>query len=112
MLNDDLARRAGPSPSSSPQPLAGPDLFAWMALRRAHAGGVVRFEGTYFDSGRRIPCFLPSVFDELVEAGLLRLGDPDPVSPGRRRASLTSEGCARFTALNERNDQWVRRLMY
>lgn len=110
MPSEDAARRVGPPASPIPRPLAGPDLFAWLALRRAHAGGVARFEGSYFDSGRRVPCFLPDVFDELVEAGLLTLADPDWPG-GWRRAALTGEGLARFAALSERNSQWVHRPM-
>jgi hypothetical protein len=77
-------------------------LFAWMALRRVHAGGLARFEGRYYDSGRRVPCFLPGVFDELLETGLVTLADPDPDSAGLRRATLTCAGYARFVALSER----------
>ena len=101
-----------PSWRPIPRPLAGPDLYAWMALRRVHGGGVARFEGCYYDSGRRMPCFLPDVFDELAEAGLLTLAEPDPGTAGLRRAALTSEGCARLAALSERESQWARRPLH
>lgn len=80
--------------------LTGPALFTWMALRRVHAGGVSRFEGRYYDSGRRVPCFL--AFDTLIRAGLLTLSEPDPECPGLRRVALTREGHTQFAALNER----------
>lgn len=50
-------------------------------------------------------CFLPGVFHELVEAGLLTLAEPDPNWPGLRRATLTRDGRARFAALSERESQ-------
>jgi hypothetical protein len=91
-------------PSPIPRSLAGPELYEWMALRRADAGGMVWFEDRYYDGGRRVPCFLPSVFDELIETGLLMLADPNPDWPGRHRAVLTAEGRARFAVLSERDN--------
>jgi hypothetical protein len=70
----------------------GPELFAWLALRRVHNGGVIQFEGHYYDAGRRVTCFLPDVFDQLIGSGLIALAEPDPEWPGQRRASLTCEG--------------------
>lgn len=95
--------------SPIPRPLAGLDLFAWMALRRVHAGDVARFEGRYYDSGRRVPRFLPNVFDELVEAGLLTLAEPESGAAGLRRAALTSTGRARFSALDEQEFRRIER---
>lgn len=89
----------------NPRRLAGPELFAWLALRRADAGRVARIQGRYYDSGRRMPCFLLGVFEELVEAGLLTLAEPDPSWPELRRATLTRDGRARFAALSERENQ-------
>jgi hypothetical protein len=83
-----------------------------MALRRACTGRVARFEGCYYDSGRRVPCFLPDVFDELIESGLLTLTEPDPGSAGWCRVALTSTGHARFAALSEQEKQWARRPLH
>lgn len=88
-----------PRPAIRP-PLAGPELFAWIALRRAHAGGVARVEGRYYDSGLRVPCFVD--FDTLIEAGLLALAEPALTYPALRRVILTREGHTRFAELNER----------
>ncbi|MGQ0774137.1 MAG: hypothetical protein ACT4NY_06935 [Pseudonocardiales bacterium] len=96
-----------PAPLRSPwRPgrLAGPELFAWLALRRVDRGGIARLDGRYYDRGRRVPCFLLDVFDELVEADLLTLAEPDPYSGGLSRAALTCEGRARFAALSEREN--------
>jgi hypothetical protein len=83
-----------------------------MALRRADTGRVARFEGCYYDSGRRVPCFLPDAFDELIESGLLTLAEPDPGSVGWCRVALTSTGRARFAVLSEREQQWARRPLH
>lgn len=98
-----------PPPRPIPRPLTGPELLVWIALRRVHTGRVAQFEGRYYDSGRRVPCFLPAVFDDLVKAGLLALAEPDPASAGLRRVVLTSEGRARFVVLSEQESQWIRR---
>lgn len=88
----------------TPGRLAGPELYAWLALRRVDTGRIARLDGRYYDWGRRVPCFLLDVFDELVEAGLLTLAEPDPYSGGLSRAALTREGRARFAALSEREN--------
>lgn len=78
--------------------LTGPDLYAWMALRRVHRGGVTKTGNLYLDRDRRIPCFLPDVLDELTAAELLTLTEADPA--GQQRVSATTAGQARYAALS------------
>ncbi len=82
-----------------PAPLHNTDLFEWIALRRADTGSVSMAGRCYVDSGRPAPCYLPTTFDRLIEAGLLELVEQHP---GRARVVLTALGRTRFDELNRR----------
>lgn len=84
--------------------LTGPDFWRWMGLRRVHAGLVARFEGRYYDAGRRMPGYLvPDVLDMLITQNLLSVADPDDY--GWQRVALTDAGLAEYRALCRRQSQ-------
>ncbi|MGH3914035.1 MAG: hypothetical protein ACRDTC_11615 [Pseudonocardiaceae bacterium] len=78
--------------------LTGTELLDWIGLRRVHEGGVARHGSTHLDWGRKVPCYLPEVFDRLAEAGLIDLLDPD-CSAGLSRVVCTPRGCDRYQEL-------------
>lgn len=78
--------------------LTGTELLDWIALRRVHEGGVARHGSEHLDWGRKVPCYLPEVFDRLAEAELTELLDPD-YSAGLRRVVCTPQGLDRYQEL-------------
>ncbi|MGQ0775056.1 MAG: hypothetical protein ACT4NY_11670 [Pseudonocardiales bacterium] len=52
----------------------------------------------YVDWGRKVPCYLPEVFDRLAESGLTDLLDAN-CSAGLRRVVCTPRGLDRYQAL-------------
>ena len=71
----------------------------WIALRRAHQGGVANLADHWLDSGRQVPSVVADALDRLTSAGLLILGDVDPKACGVRRVTVTDTGCAHYVAL-------------
>jgi len=82
--------------------LTGDDLFAWLALRRVEYRRLTELGGRYLDHGRPVSCFLPDVLDDLIQAGVLTLSDPDPMAGDMRRLAMTDAGHARYVTLCER----------
>lgn len=78
---------------------AVPELAVWIALRRAHRGGVAKVADCYLDHGRPVPSYLNGPLDELTGAGLLALTDADPATGGLRRIAVTDTGHAEYVAL-------------
>ncbi|MGQ0777688.1 MAG: hypothetical protein ACT4NY_25315 [Pseudonocardiales bacterium] len=78
--------------------LTGLDLLEWIALRRVHEGGVALHGSQYLHWGQKVPCYLPEVFDRLVEMGLTELLDPG-CSSGLRCVAPTSRGQDRYQEL-------------
>jgi hypothetical protein len=78
-------------------PLAGADLYDWMALRRVSEGGVTRMGDRWLDSGHRVPGYVANALTELLQRTLVTLADPDP--GGMRRSALTDSGAARYERL-------------
>jgi hypothetical protein len=76
-------------------------LAAWMALRRAHQGGVTTLQDHWFDAGRLVPCYVADALDELTRTGLLVLSEADPEFGGARRVMVTDTGSAHYVALCE-----------
>lgn len=70
----------------------------WLALRRAHEGGVTMLGGRFFNHGRPVAEYLAVALDELIRAELLALGRADPV--GVQRVCVTRVGQARYAELN------------
>jgi hypothetical protein len=83
---------------------AGADLYDWMALRRAHKGGVANLAGHWLDSGRPVPGYVADALDGLTSTGLLALGEADPESCGVRRVLVTETGSAWCVALCQVHD--------
>jgi hypothetical protein len=78
----------------------GSGVAVWIALRRAHRGGVANLAGHWLDSGRPVPGYLADALDGLISAELLALApDADPESGGVRRVTVTDAGCVRYLAL-------------
>ena len=78
-------------------PLAGADLYDWMALRRVSDGGVTQAGACWLDSGHRVPGYIADALTELLGKGLVALADQDPY--GLRRSALTDSGAARYQRL-------------
>ncbi len=78
--------------------MSDPRLYEWIALRRAHDGGVAKVAGLYLDQGCPVPSYLTEVLDRLTWSGLVTVAEGDPVW-SVRRLSLTDEGQARYAAL-------------
>ncbi len=74
-------------------------VAVWIALRRAHQGGVANLAGQWFDSGSPVPGYVADALDRLTSAGQLALADPDPEFCGARRVTVTDTGCARYVTL-------------
>ncbi|MGH3937110.1 MAG: hypothetical protein ACRDTG_00515 [Pseudonocardiaceae bacterium] len=78
--------------------LTGFDLLEWIALRRVYEGGVALDGSQYLHWGQKVPCYLPEVFDRLVEAELI-----EPINPGcasgLRRVVPTFRGHDRYQEL-------------
>lgn len=82
--------------------LTGEDLFAWLALRRVEYRRLARLGDQYLDHGRPVSCFLPDVLDDLIQAGVPALGDPEPMAGGMRRLTMTDAENSRYVTLCER----------
>jgi hypothetical protein len=86
----------------------GRELLQWLVLRRVRDGGVARVGQVYLDRGRRTADFLAGPIEELIAAGLVGLGDPEPVAEASWPVVLTETGLARYTVLRERQRPWAR----
>ncbi|MGQ0717525.1 MAG: hypothetical protein ACT4NP_09465 [Pseudonocardiales bacterium] len=80
-------------------PLAGADLYDWMALRRVSEGGIAKMGDCWLESGHRVPGYVASSLTELVAGGLVALADQDPY--GLRRSALTDAGTVRYEGLRQ-----------
>jgi len=80
-------------------------VAVWIALHRAHEGGIANLQGHWLDSGSRVPGYVADALDALdaldglVSAGLLAWGGEDPESCHALRVIVTDTGCARYVAL-------------
>lgn len=74
-----------------------PELPAALALQRAHRGEMAKLGDHYVDRRWPMPLFLAGAFEELVDAGLLALADPD--GHGFQQVTLTDAGCIRYAQL-------------
>lgn len=76
-------------------PLAGVDLYDWIALRRVSGGGVVKLDPVWLESGRRVPGYVTDALTALCQRGLVTLTEPDPIA----RAAFTDAGTDRYELL-------------
>jgi hypothetical protein len=77
--------------------LVSPELMASLVLRLACDDGVTKVGDHYLDRGFPTPDYLAGVFDGLINAGLLTLGEEDP--SGMQQVSITEAGHARYAQL-------------
>lgn len=78
-------------------PLAGADLYDWMALRRVRGAGVTQAGDCWLDSGHRVPSYVANALTELLAGGLVALADQDLY--GLRWSALTDAGTVRYERL-------------
>ncbi len=78
--------------------LTGIELLDWIALRRVHEGGVTVLDFGYVRWGRKVPCYLPEIFDRLSDAELISSLDVD-FSTESRRVVLMPRGLDRYQEL-------------
>jgi hypothetical protein len=78
-------------------PVAGSDLYDWIALRRVGSGGIATMANRWFDAGRRVGGYVADTLAALCGAGLVMAIDPD-VS-GIAQAALTDAGMTRYDVL-------------
>ncbi len=71
----------------------------WIALRRAHQGGVANLAGQWFDSGSPVPGYVADALEGLTSAGLLTLADADSEYGELRRVAVTDAGSAHYVTL-------------
>ncbi|MGH3781839.1 MAG: hypothetical protein ACRDRO_14755 [Pseudonocardiaceae bacterium] len=94
-------------PALTPPPLAGADLYDWMALRRVSGGGIAKMGDHWFDHGRRIPGYVADALTVLCDNGVVTLAELD--AWGMQRAAMTNTGTARHQQLR-RQRQIARQL--
>ena len=75
-----------------------PDVTEWLALHRAHEGGVTKLAGSYLNCGRPVAGYLADALDRLIRAEFLTLGRPSPI--GQQQVRVTHTGQIRYTALD------------
>jgi hypothetical protein len=82
-------------------PLAGIEVYEWIALRRVSNGGVAKAGHRWLESDHRVPGYVAGALARLLASGLATLVDPDPdPSVGAvARVALTSTGFARYERL-------------
>ncbi|MBV9730180.1 MAG: hypothetical protein JO309_12415 [Pseudonocardiales bacterium] len=84
-------------------PLAGAEVYEWIALRRVSIGGVTKVDHRWLESGHRVPGYVIGALARLLAGGLVMLVAPGPsagTSAGTTaRAALTSAGFARYERL-------------
>jgi hypothetical protein len=74
-----------------------PEVAEWLALLRAHEGGVTKLNDGYLNHGRPVGGYLVDVLDGLIRTGHLVLATPSPI--GQRQVRVTHNGQTRYTEL-------------
>jgi hypothetical protein len=83
-------------------PLAGAEVYEWVALRRVSSGGVVKIGHRWLESGHQLPAYLAGTLARSLTSGLVTLLDPDPSAGDSARAVLTNIGHDRYEQLLQR----------
>lgn len=83
-------------------PLAGTEVYEWIALRRVSVGGVTKVGHRWLESGHQVPGYVAGALAGLLSGGLVMLVDPDPSAGTTARAVLTSTGVERYERLCQR----------
>lgn len=83
-------------------PLAGAEMYEWVALRRVSCGGVAKVGRRWLESGHQVPGFVAVALARLLAGGLVMLVDPDPRAEVMAwRAVLTNAGNDRYDHLRQ-----------
>lgn len=69
----------------------------WLALLRAHEGGVTRQRGCYLNHGRSMAKYVADALDELLDAELLVLAPAK--EHGQQKVLVTVQAQARYAEL-------------
>lgn len=80
-------------------PLAGAELYDWIALRRVSTGAIAKLGDRWLEGGRRVPGYVSDALTALCERGLVTQSDPDQATDGLARAALTAAGINRYLQL-------------
>jgi hypothetical protein len=80
-------------------PLAGAEVYEWVALRRVSGGGVTKVGHRWLESDHQIPGYLAGALATLLASGLVRLVNPNQNAGGAARAVLTNTGAERYAQL-------------
>ncbi len=78
-----------------------PEVTEWLALHRAHEGGVTKLGSNYLNQGRPVAGYLADVIDELINTGLLALGQSTPIV--QQAVCFTHTGQVRYVELCKRS---------
>ena len=70
----------------------------WLALMRAHEGGITKLGDIYLKHGERVAGYVATVISELIESRLPALSMPDPA--GMQRVCVTHAGQRRYAECN------------
>ena len=79
-------------------------MAVWIALRKAHQGGVTNLAGQWRDFGSPVPGSVADALDRLTSSRQLALADPDPESGGAQRVTVIDTGRARYVTLCQVHD--------
>ncbi len=74
-----------------------PGVTEWLALLRAHEGGLTKLNNGYLNHGRPVAGYLADALETLIRTEQLALGAPSP--SGQRQVRVTHAGQARFAQL-------------
>ena len=80
-------------------PLAGAEVYEWVALRRVSIGGVTKVDHRWLESGHQIPGYLARALARLLASRLVMLPDPHPDPAVGARVALTNDGNDRYERL-------------
>lgn len=78
-------------------PLAGAEVYEWVALRRVSAGGVTQADHRWLANGHRVPAYIAGALARSLATGLVILLHPS--AGGVSRAILTASGHDRYEQL-------------
>lgn len=80
-------------------PLAGAEVYEWVALRRVSGGGVAKVGHRWLESGHQVPGYVAGALARLLASGLVMLVNPNPTAGAAVRAALTNAGTDRYERL-------------
>jgi hypothetical protein len=81
-------------------PLAGAEVYEWVALRRVSAGEVTKADHRWLVNGHRVPAYIADALARSLATGLVILLHPN--TQGVTQAVLTASGYTRYEQLLHR----------